>query len=74
MTLAQRSRQDREAPDGEGRLWAALRDVKSYGWLVPGLTLMGVLFIAPIAAMIWDSFTDPRLGLENYRALTSDAL
>jgi ABC-type sugar transport system permease subunit len=43
-------------------------------WLVPGFVVMGLLFVAPIALMIWASFTDPATGLQNYAHTLSDTL
>ena len=37
--------------------------------LVPGLLLVGVIFLAPLAYMAYLSVTDPEVGLENYNRL-----
>lgn len=43
-------------------------------WIVPGLVLMALLFVWPIALMIWASFTDPTVGLQHYTHTFSDTL
>ena len=50
------------------RGWSAL------GWLIPGLVVIVVLFVAPFALVFWKSFTDPTPGLQNYEAIVTDSL
>lgn len=35
--------------------------------LLPGLMVIGLLFLWPLGVMIWRSFSDPSLGLANYQ-------
>jgi putative spermidine/putrescine transport system permease protein len=40
-----------------------------WGWLMaPLLVFLLLVFVAPLAAILARSFTDPELGLQNYRA------
>lgn len=47
------------------------------GWgmlAIPLLVFLALVFIAPIVALIAKSFTDPTIGLENYRAIFADSV
>lgn len=50
------------------------RGLSTFGWLVPGLVVILVLFVAPFTLVFWKSFTDPTPGLQNYEAIFSDSL
>ncbi len=51
------------------------RDRASAGsLLLPGLVVIGVFFIYPLALVVWTSFTTPSFGLENYFALFTDGV
>jgi putative spermidine/putrescine transport system permease protein len=43
-------------------------------WLVPGFMIVALLFVTPIALIIWASFTDPFAGLHNYSQTFGDQL
>jgi putative spermidine/putrescine transport system permease protein len=64
-----------EAPPA-GRPGAApmARVRRSSGWLplAPALIALVVLFVAPLASLVVDSFTDPETGLGNYASLFTD--
>jgi putative spermidine/putrescine transport system permease protein len=47
-------------------------DHTGYLWIVPGIAMLFALFIAPIALIVRDSFTDPTFGWQNYVALAKD--
>jgi putative spermidine/putrescine transport system permease protein len=63
-----------ERQGGEHQTTQGLRFETGLLWLMPGLLLMVILFIAPIALMILASFTDPAPGLQNYAHIFSDTL
>ena len=46
----------------------------TYLWLVPGLVLMGALFVLPIAQVMWISVSTPDIGWQNYHAISTDPL
>src|SRR5215469_5301268 len=54
------------AAGGATRSVPSLRLEPGLLWLTPGLVFMGLLFIVPIALIIWASFTDPSLSLDHY--------
>lgn len=56
------------------RLGLDITDFKVGLWLVPGVAVMMILFVTPIAMIFRDSVTDPEIGFGNYRALSSDPL
>ena len=60
--------------DASGRAGARWRLEPGLAWLAPALLMLLLLFVAPIAQMVWASFTDPRLGLENYQHTFGDTL
>jgi putative spermidine/putrescine transport system permease protein len=63
---------DRRPPPSWPR--AMIREVGVVIWLVPGLAMMIVLFIAPVVMILRDSVIDPTPGLQNYAALLNDPL
>lgn len=76
MTVGQpvAAERGREAP------LSGTRPRRTFGWdgwgvlVIPLLVFLGLLFVAPIVALIVKSFTDPTLGLENYRAIFADSV
>ncbi|MDG4832535.1 ABC transporter permease subunit [Solwaraspora sp. WMMD1047] len=48
--------------------------VRASGWLLllPSLIALLVLFVAPLANVVVDSFTEPTVGLDNYASLFTD--
>ncbi|MBX6723070.1 MAG: ABC transporter permease, partial [Dactylosporangium sp.] len=58
-----------------GRLAPAWTDrARASGWLLllPAVTALVVLFVAPMASIVVDSFTEPDVGLDNYASLFTD--
>lgn len=57
-----------------GEFRRLIGDASGLIWLAPGLIMLGVLFIMPIAIVFSDSVSDPSLGFSNYAALWNDPL
>ncbi|MFC9359211.1 ABC transporter permease [Rhodococcus sp. NPDC057014] len=51
------------------------RRPKAWVWfLLPGIALLATFFFIPLANIVWQSFTDPAIGLDNYRNLITDGV
>lgn len=55
-------------------LWLSTRPWYGALLVVPAICLLATVFAYPVAALIWLSFADPSLGLENYHRLLTDGV
>ncbi|WP_182358757.1 ABC transporter permease [Tomitella gaofuii] len=69
-----RGRTDDEAP-ARPRTWPRRFAVDRWGMLLlPVLVFLTLVFLLPLVVMLAKSFTDPTVGLENYRAIWENSL
>lgn len=52
----------------------ARRRVATHWLLLPGLATLLIFFFYPLFGIIWLSFSEPKIGLENYVALLNDGV
>lgn len=68
------SSEDSETTEDAGRSRSGLKrrpDVSKL-LLVPAIAVILCFFLYPILTIVWDSFTDPKVGLQNYAKLLND--
>lgn len=70
MTTALRTAARRRLTGGRA-FW---REISVIAWLAPGLAMMFLLFLTPIAAIFRDGFFDPVFTLDNFALLANDPL
>ncbi|MET3952882.1 ABC transporter permease [Arthrobacter sp. UYEF36] len=66
----------RQQSDSRLRSWIA-RYTRIDGWgalVLPLFLFLVLVFLLPLVAMFMESFTDPTLGLENYRAIFAESI
>lgn len=68
---------DREAAPPPGFRTRLRRKLAVDGWgllILPLLVVLAIVFVVPLVGLIAKSFTDPTVGLDNYRMIFSESL